>query len=42
MKFFNPRDIALIVIVAVAVHLLARPLYNAIDGATSGGADDNA
>lgn len=42
MKFFNPRDIALIVIVAVMVHVLARPLYRAIDAETSPGssADD--
>ena len=44
MKFFNPRDIALIVIVAIAVHIVAKPLYRAIDAETSPGAspDDNA
>ena len=37
-KLFNPRDIALIALVTLAVHFLAKPLYSAIDGA--GSADD--
>lgn len=33
-KLFNPRDIAMIVAIAVAIHVIAKPLYSAIDGAT--------
>jgi hypothetical protein len=33
-KLFNPRDMLLIAIVAILVHLLAKPLYTAIDNAT--------
>jgi hypothetical protein len=44
MKFFNPRDIAFIVLVTIVVHIVAKPLYRAIDGETSGAPspDDNA
>jgi hypothetical protein len=33
-KLFNPRDVALIIAVAAILHVLAKPLYLAIDGAT--------
>ena len=33
-KLFNPRDIAIIALVTVAVHMLAKPLYGAISNAT--------
>jgi hypothetical protein len=33
-KLFNPRDVALILVIAMAIHFLAKPLYLAIDGAT--------
>lgn len=42
-KLFNPRDVALIIAIAVAIHVLAKPLYSAIDGATdmpAAGGDD--
>ncbi len=42
-KFFNPRDVALIIAVAVVLHVLAKPLYSAIDGAAdlpAAGGDD--
>lgn len=34
-KFFNPRDILVIGLVTVIVHILAKPLYRAIDNATA-------
>lgn len=39
-KFFNAHDIVLILIVMIAVHMLAKPLYAAIDNAAR--ADDQA
>lgn len=39
-KLFNPRDILLIALVTVAVHVLARPLYSAIDGVIGSPAPD--
>lgn len=41
-KLFNPRDIALIVAVTVAVQCLAKPLYAAINGATAPAQDNDA
>jgi hypothetical protein len=32
MKFMSPRDIALILGVTVAFHILLRPLYQRLDG----------
>lgn len=34
-KFFNPRDLLVIVLVTIVVHILAKPLYNAIDQRTA-------
>lgn len=34
-KFFNVRDVVIIALVTVAVHFVAKPLYAAIDNATT-------
>lgn len=34
-QFFHPRNLILIAVVVVIVHVLAKPLYRAIDAATS-------
>lgn len=31
--FFNPRNVLIIAAVTVAIHMLAKPLYAAIDNA---------
>ncbi len=33
MKFLNVHDVLFILLVTVAAHMLAKPLYNGIDNA---------
>lgn len=39
-KLLNPRDLIFIALVAVAVHVLAKPLYAAIDNAAGSAQPD--
>lgn len=34
-KLFNPRDLAVILVIVVATHWLMQPVYRAIDNATN-------
>ncbi len=34
MKFLNIHDVLFILVVTLLVHVVARPVYNAIDSAT--------
>lgn len=34
-QFFAPRNLILIAVVVIVVHVLAKPLYRAIDAATA-------
>lgn len=34
MKFLNPHDLILILVVVTATHFLMQPVYKAIDNAT--------